>query len=81
LYGTTIPENSKKSGKITKMGVRRALRARRTPIFGFFPGFSGIFQLDFFPYNTVLFLLNGRRLYFLHLFAFIWPKNKQNRKS
>ena len=48
LYGKTIPENSKKHGKIPKMGVRRALRARRTPIFGIFPEFSGIFRLDFF---------------------------------
>ena len=37
------------------MGVRRALRARRTPIFGIFPEFSGIFRLEFFfPYNIVI---------------------------
>ena len=51
----TNPENSKKSGKIPKMGVRRALRARRTPIFGIFPEFSGIFRLDFF-FHTILYI-------------------------
>ena len=35
------------------MGVRRALRARRTPIFEIFLEFSGIIRLHFFPYNTV----------------------------
>ena len=42
------PKKIQKSRKIPKMGVRRALRARRTPIFG---GFSGIFEfllVDFF---------------------------------
>ena len=48
LYGKKSPENSKKSGKLPKMSVRRALRARRTPIILNFPEFSGIFRLDFF---------------------------------
>ena len=41
LYGKTNPEHSKKSGKSPKMGVPRALRARRTPIFRIFLEFSG----------------------------------------
>ena len=47
------PENSPKNGKFPKMGVRRALRARRTPIFGFVFEFSGIFRLDLF-FHTIL---------------------------
>ena len=41
LYGKKVQENSNKSGTFPKMGMRPALRARRTPIFRIFLGFSG----------------------------------------
>ena len=52
LYGKNR-EKSKKFGKFPKMGVRRALRARRTPIFWNFPIFSGSSRLDSF-FRTIL---------------------------
>ena len=72
-----IPENS---GKIPKMGVRRARSARRTPIFGIFPDFlefSGIF----FPYNTVKDRTGLPRARLPRFFRFWWPVGHQNLKN
>ena len=45
------PGKFKKSVTVPKMGVRRALRARRTPIFGIFLEFSG-----WFFFRTILYV-------------------------
>ena len=57
-------KNPAKSGQFPKMGVRRALRARRTPIFGGLPDFYifWVFSLRYFPkvlsfwFHTILYV-------------------------